>query len=218
VSAGIAVGADGRVYVDDSGNSRVEVFTPAGRYVREFGRYGSGKGQILFSNYLAVDRGGDVYVADDQAETLTKFSPSGAIKWTIGGSASTDPDLVGHYHMSSSSIDSHGRLLMANDDANRVLYIDPSGHKVDAFGSPGDFKGGPCDVTVNANGATFVGSCQEPLGSHHYAEVFDPTHHLIGAWDPSPMAFSPRFGPHGEVFALGEDGSILRLRINLSGA
>jgi hypothetical protein len=50
VSAGIAVGADGRVYVDDSGNSRLEVFTSVGRFMRQCGRYGSDSGEILFTN------------------------------------------------------------------------------------------------------------------------------------------------------------------------
>jgi hypothetical protein len=70
---------------------------------------------------------------------------------------------------------------------------------------------------VDANGDTFVGSCQEPLLSPHYTEVFNRTHHLIGEWYPSPIGFSPQFGPHGEVFTLGEDGSILRLNVALLG-
>jgi hypothetical protein len=217
VAAGIAVGADGRVYVDDSGNARVEVFSSTGRFIREFGRFRSGRGQILFSIYLAVDTSGNVYLADDQKEMLSKYSPTGVIEWTIGGAAATDPDLVGHFHFSSSSIDPHGRLVMANDDAQRVLYISPTGHKVDAFGAPGEFRGGACDATVDGNGDTFVGSCQEPLLSPHYAEVFNRTHHLIGEWYPSPMGFSPQFGPHGEVFTLGEHGSILRLNVALLG-
>src|SRR5262249_30711488 len=37
VDARIAVGADGKVYVSDNGNARVQVFTASGRFVREFG-------------------------------------------------------------------------------------------------------------------------------------------------------------------------------------
>ena len=218
VSAGIAVGADGRVYVDDSGNARVEVFSPTGTFIRQFGGHGYGRRQILFSNYLAADGQGDVYLADDQKKTTSKYSPTGALDWVIGGASATDPDLIGHFHISSSSIDPHARLLIANDDRSRILYIDGSGHKVDAFGSLRDFKDGPCDVTVDAADNTYVNSCQEPLQSPHYTEVFDRTHRLIGKWYPSPFAFSPRFGPRGEVLALGEDGSILRLRIALAGA
>jgi sugar lactone lactonase YvrE len=218
VVAPIAVGVDGRVYVGDSGTSRVEVFTPRGAFIRQFGSSGYGKGKIELLHYLAVDRDGYVYVADDQIGTLLKFSPSGRFQWSIGGASAADPDLVGHFHFSSSSIDSHGRLLVANDSPERILYIDDGGHKVDAFGSPSAFKQGACDVTVDANGDTFVGSCQDPLQSPHYTEVFDRTHGLLGEWHPSPFGTAPRFGPRGEVFALGENGSILRLRVTLPGA
>jgi tripartite motif-containing protein 71 len=218
VSAGIAVGADGLVYVDDSGNHRIEVFSPAGAFVRQFGQLGSGKGQILFSNYLEVAPDGSVYVADDQKETLMKFSASGALDWQIGGSTESDADLIGHFHFTSPSVDAHGRLLVTNDGANRIVYINPSGHKVDAFGSSEDIRDGACDATVNAVGDTFVNSCQEPLLSPHFTEVFDRSHHLVGRWWPSPFAFSPCFGPNGEVFALGEDGSILELKVALPGA
>src|SRR5690348_16640052 len=95
IHAQITVGPDGTVYVSDSGNGRVEVFTPSGRFVRQFGSYGSGKGQFLSPYHLAVDATGDVYVADDQAGTLSKFSPADKVLWTIGGGASSDPDLTG---------------------------------------------------------------------------------------------------------------------------
>src|SRR6266568_130576 len=164
VASGIVVGIDGRVYVADSGNARVQVFTPQGRFLRQFGSFGSGKGQFQLPG-----------------------------------------------------VDSHGRIVMGNDDTQRILYIDARGNKVDVFGSPEDFREGSCDVTIDAAGFTYVNSCQDPLLSPHYTEVFDRTHHLVGAWWPSPLGWAPRFGPNGEIFTLGEDGSVLRLRIALPG-
>jgi hypothetical protein len=213
VAAGIAVGTDGRVYVADSGNARVEIFTLQGRFLRQFGSFGSGKSQLQLPAGIAVDGDGNVYVADGQKLTLSKFSPSGAFEWQIGGPAEGDPDLIGHFHMAG--IDSHGRMVMGNDDKQRILYIDARGNKVDAFGSPDEFRDGGCDVTVDSLGFTYVNSCQDPLLTPHYTEVFDRTHHLVAAWWPSPFGWAPRFGPNGEIFTLGEDGSVLRLRITL---
>src|SRR6266571_7791907 len=48
VAGRIAVGRNGMVYVSDSGNDRVQVFTPQGRFIRQIGSYGSGKGQFFF--------------------------------------------------------------------------------------------------------------------------------------------------------------------------
>jgi DNA-binding beta-propeller fold protein YncE len=211
VAGRIAVGRTGMVYVSDSGNSRVQVFTPQGRFIRQFGSYGSGKGQFFFPAGLVVDGSGNVYVADDQSQTLAKFSPAGTVIWRIGGSASSDQDLLGHQHLAS--IDAHGRLVMVNDDQGRVLYVDPSGRKVDAF-SPSVSPGGHvCEATVDAAGNTYVAGC----GPTPPARVYDRSHRLVAEWPGSKYSLltSPIFGPNSEVFALATDGSILRLRITL---
>lgn len=223
VQASITVGQDGTVYVSDSGNARVQVFTADGRFVRQFGSFGAGKGQFLRPYTLMVDNAGDVYVDDDQAETLSKFSPGGRVIWQIGGTASNDPDLAGHLEVTG--IDAHGRLVVVSDDRNRILYIDPSGHKVDAF-SPslsGATAGHVCEATVDAMGNTYVSGCGclpgcPPTGP---TLVYDRAHQLIARWPGTPaysLLSSPIFGPHGEVFALATDGSILKLHITLPGA
>jgi 6-bladed beta-propeller protein len=213
VSGSIAVGRNGMVYVSDSGNGRVQVFTPQGRFIHQIGSYGGGKGQFFFPGPLVVDGSGDVYVADDQNLTLAKFSPAGTVIWRIGGSASSDPDLAGHQR--PGSIDAHGRIVTVNDDQNRVLYVDPGGHKVDAF-SPSVPPGGHvCEVTVDAAGDTYVSGCNG--GFTEPTLAYDRAHRLIARWPGSTYTLqtSPSFGPNGEVFALATDGSILRLRITL---
>jgi len=217
VQGQIAVGPDGLVYLSDSGNARVQVFTPQGRFVRQFGSFGSGKGQLLRPFDLAVDGAGNVYVEDDQAQTMSKFSPAGKIIWTIGG-ASGDPDLVGFQKFSA--FDAHGRLVIVNDALNRVLYVDASGHKVDAFSpsTAGSPTGNVCSATVDAAGDTYVSGCgPQPSGP---TRVYDRAHRLIAEWPAttSSLLSSPVFGPRGEVFALATDGTILRLHITLPGA
>jgi hypothetical protein len=220
----IAVGPNGMVYVSDSGNGRVEVFTPQGRFVRQFGSPGAGKGQFANAYMLVVDSAGDVYVIDDQnVGVVQKFSPAGKFVWRIGGVASPDPDLTSIHHMES--IDSHGRLVMTSDDTADVIYVDAGGHKVDSFNAnPGFFPPGasPCDVSVDSAGDTYVVSCGG--GSCRTAScanvlVFDRTHRLIAEYPSArvPLYSSPLFGPNGEVFALGLDRSLIRLRITLPG-
>ena len=212
----IAVGPDGKVYVSDSGNGRVQVFTPQGRFVRQLGSYGSGKGQFLRPLELMADSAGNVYVADDQTETLTKFSPAGQVIWQIGGGAAGDPDLNGHFNLAG--IDAHGRLVVLNDDKQRILYIDDGGHEVDAF-SPGfptsSPTGGACEATVDAAGNTYVSGCGPGP-----TLVYDRAHRLIAKWPGtmSSLFVSPVFGPNGQDFALAVDGTILRLHITLPGA
>jgi DNA-binding beta-propeller fold protein YncE len=216
VHASITVAPGGEVYVSDSGNGRVQVFTPDGRFIRQFGSQGNGQGQLLLPYDLVVDQAGNVYITDDQADTLAKFSPGGKVMWHIGG-ASGDPDLTGHFHVTS--FDAHGRLVVVNDDQDKVLYIDPSGHEVDAFspGTSGSPTGGECHATVDAVGNTYVSGCGTDTGP---TLVYNRAHQLVARWPGTPYALfrSPVFGPGGEVFALATDGSILKLHITLPGA
>jgi tripartite motif-containing protein 71 len=203
------------VYISDSGNDRVQVFSPQGRFIRQFGSLGSRQGQFLFPSDLVVDGSGNVYVADDQSQTLAKFSPTGKVVWQIGGSSSSDQDLLGHFHLAA--IDAHGRLVVVNDDQHRVLYVDPSGHKVDAFSPNYSFltEGNVCEATVDAAGNTYLSGCGE--SSTEPSLVYDRAHRRIAKWPGTKYSLrhSPVFGPNGEVFALAADESILRLRITL---
>jgi len=215
----IAVGPEGTVYVSDSGNARVQVFTPQGQFIRQLGSYGSGKGQFLDPFDVAVDNAGNVYVSDSQTQNpLTKFSPAGEIIWTIGGGTSGDPDLAGCC-WNFTSFDSHGRLVIVQDEQNRVLYLDATGHKVDAFSPSTAGSGGHvCEVTVDSAGNTYVSGCGYPNTGPTL--VYDRAHRLIARWPGAKDSLrrSPVFGSDGEVFALTADGAILKLRINVPGA
>jgi 6-bladed beta-propeller len=207
----LAVDSHGLVYVSDSGNARIQVFTPEGRFVRQFGTFGEGSGQFAFASDLAVDDAGNVYVLDDRRPgVVDKFSPGGKLVWEVGGETSPDPDMRGHLHLTS--IDRHGRLVMVDDDTGGVVYLDENGHKVDAFdaGRPGG-----CDISIDAFGTTFLTGCG--LGRFQFAKVFDRTHTLVGQWvgGDEALGLAPRFGPNGGVFALGWDGSLLKLKLTL---
>lgn len=222
VHAALAAGPDRRLYVSDSGNHRVEVFSSTGKFLRQFGTFGYNNGQFQAPFTVTADSGGNVYVADDVAETLSKFSPSGHFQWSVGGPGTADPDLLGYF--GGLSVDPHNRVIAAVQDAHTIVYLDAAGHKVDSFSTRGYFHNnwGPCGATTTPAGDTVVTSCPGPPtgGAHIYYRatlVFDPSHRLVGAWYHTPFAVDgpPQFGPHGEAFSLGVDGSLLRLRVAL---
>jgi hypothetical protein len=75
-----------------------------------------------------------------------------------------------------------------------------------------------CAATVDAAGNTYVSGCgPQPTGP---TLVYDRAHRLIAKWPGTTYSLlrSPVYGPHGEVFALATDGSILKLHITLPGA
>jgi sugar lactone lactonase YvrE len=202
VSASIAVAPDGKVYISDSDNHRVEVFSRDGTFVRQFGSFGTGPGQFDLPFDVSVDAKGNVYVLDDILLRISKFGPDGGFVWTADGS--TDSELKGHGH--NADIDSKGRIVVGNDDTGRVIYLDPDGEVVDAFSADA------CDVTVDAADNLYSAGC----GSDHL-NVFDQAHKLIGSWPgpDMPLVVPPEFGPNGEILALDRDGGIVELKVTL---
>ncbi|HTC22569.1 MAG TPA: 6-bladed beta-propeller, partial [bacterium] len=72
---GVAINGKGNVDVVDSGNSRVQEFTPQGDYSTQWGTAGKGEGQFSMPAGIAVDGKGDVYVVDWGADRVEKFGP-----------------------------------------------------------------------------------------------------------------------------------------------
>src|SRR6478735_8764574 len=86
--AGVAVDANGHVYVADTGNHRIEKFDADGGFVRAWGSYGSGNGQFRYPGGVAVDAHGHVYVADTWHHRIEKFDANGEFLLAWGSSGS----------------------------------------------------------------------------------------------------------------------------------
>ncbi len=84
--AGIVVGKNGDIYVSDW--TRIQEFTPAGAFVRQFGAGNQGKVVTASSFYgprqLAVAPNGNLYVADTGNERIQVYSPTGTHLFNIG--------------------------------------------------------------------------------------------------------------------------------------
>lgn len=85
---GIAVSDDGRVYVADTYNSRVQWFDRDGAVLGQFGGESAPGGLQMSRPYgIDVDAAGHVYVGDFATRLVKKFSADGAFLGLIGDSA-----------------------------------------------------------------------------------------------------------------------------------
>ena len=64
---GMCVDGNGNILVADTGNRRVEKFSPIGKFLSIIGAKGSGRGQLADPTRIAIDRSGNIYVAKIQA-------------------------------------------------------------------------------------------------------------------------------------------------------
>ena len=71
---GIAVDGHGNVWVTDSFNDRVQVFSATGEYLTKFGASGSGNGQFSYPGAVALDPRGNVWITDKGNSRLQRWT------------------------------------------------------------------------------------------------------------------------------------------------
>jgi ABC-type Fe3+ transport system permease subunit/sugar lactone lactonase YvrE len=61
---GLTIGPDGNLWVPDTHYSRVMVFTPDGKLLKQFGKYGREKGEFIYTSDVAFDAKGRIFVSE----------------------------------------------------------------------------------------------------------------------------------------------------------
>jgi len=59
--------------VADSGNNRVQIFWPDGRFLKSFGQWGSGDGMVKGVEGILVDHDGLIFVTDRDNHRIQSF-------------------------------------------------------------------------------------------------------------------------------------------------
>ncbi|NDJ33853.1 MAG: hypothetical protein GYB64_04260 [Chloroflexi bacterium] len=140
---GIAVDDQDRVYVSDTGNKRIQVYSLGGRFIRQIGSGGFGEGQLDEPADVEIGPDGLVYVADTWNQRITVFNQDGTHERT--------------WSVSAWFGDSSERPYLDVDDVGRVYVTDPDGYRVIVFTTEGEYiySFGDFDV-LNLAGAVVV--------------------------------------------------------------
>lgn len=116
--------ASGNLFVLDSMNARVQVFTPEGEFVREFGERGTAIGSFQVPKGIAVSPSGHVYVTDSMAHRFVVFDLEGNFLLTIGGKFIVNEGQVapgGFYLPGGIDVD-HEDGIWVVDAQNRIIH------------------------------------------------------------------------------------------------
>lgn len=126
----VAAGVSGNIYVADEATGSVGIYSPDHSLLR---RLGSGAGEFLLPNDIAVDREmGHVYVSDGRANSVKVYSAEGVLLRIIG-SAGTGPgqfDFPIAVHVSAA-----GEVFVGDQTNDRVQVFDRSGTFLRCFGA-----------------------------------------------------------------------------------
>ena len=125
----IAVGPDGRLYVVDGANFRVQVFNPDGSFVHSFGSIGVYPGQFSRPKGVGIDPQGNVdgnlYVADAAHGNFQIFNPDGELLMFIGA-RSESPEPARYMLPAGIAIDEDGRVYMIDQFFRKIDVFRPA--------------------------------------------------------------------------------------------
>lgn len=122
----VAIGKDGRVYVVDGGNFRMQVFDRDGKYLHSFGNVGKQLGNFARPKEAAADVAGNIYVADAAFGNFQIFSAEGDLLMFVGDRA--EQDGPARYMLPSGIyVDEDGRIYMVDQWFRKIDVFRPAG-------------------------------------------------------------------------------------------
>ncbi len=182
----MAVAPDGRIYVADTGNHRIVVFSPEGQMITSWGSFGDQPGQFNEPWDVAIGSDGNVYVADTWNHRIQKFSPEGEFITAWGGFVSTDGQLgqMGvFWGPRAIAFTQDGNLLVTDTGNKRVQVFTPDGQPVTQFGGAGvddGFFDEPVGIAVDQDGNIYVADTW-----NQRIQKFDANYQFLKAWTVS---------------------------------
>jgi DNA-binding beta-propeller fold protein YncE len=120
----VALGKDGRIYVVDGGNFRVQIFSKEGKFLKSFGSVGKQLGNFARPKEIATDRAGNVYVADTAFGNIQIFTPEGELLMFIGDRSEQDQP-AGYMLPSGVAVDEDGRIYFVDQWFARIDIFRP---------------------------------------------------------------------------------------------
>ena len=123
----IALDSTSSLYVCDSGNNRIQKFSPDGSFVSKFGSEGDGPGQFKSPQGIAIDEDNHIWVADTGNKRIQEFTGDGTFIKSWGNAEMLSKPL---------------KLVVKKIGRNKAVYVaDGDKNEVQIFGvsPPTDF-------------------------------------------------------------------------------
>lgn len=116
-----AVDKNGRVFVPDTGNNRIQIFNAGGNYIATFGSYGNGNDQFECPTGVAISPvNGDIFVVDHCNQRIQVYNSALGYKATLGTLDEIGSDNAHFNWPYDVAIDANGNIYVADTDNHRI--------------------------------------------------------------------------------------------------
>jgi sugar lactone lactonase YvrE/4-amino-4-deoxy-L-arabinose transferase-like glycosyltransferase len=147
--------SDDAIYVVDTGNERIQLFTRDGAFVDAWGGYGSGPDQLIEPVGIALGADGNVYIADSGNARISIFTPDGepVAQWPVSAWPAPAPGGLPPAYQPYLAFDADGNLYATASNAGQVLIFDGEGEMIEAVTeADGERLAQPVGVAIAPDG------------------------------------------------------------------
>ena len=115
--------ADGRLFLSEFRGSRISVLSPGGEWLYYIGSRGTGPGQFVGPQNLALDEEGYLYAVDFGNRRISKFDPSGTFIFSFGYKTDYFPG----FRSPTGIAVRNGRVYVADNLSGQISIFDRNG-------------------------------------------------------------------------------------------
>lgn len=185
----VAVAADGRIFVADSGNHRIQAFDASGAFLYQWGGSGTEPGQFNEPWGIAVDDE-SLFVADTWNHRLQKFTLDGEFVAVFGRSGSPaegiENDLGLYFGPRDIAILDDDLLLTTDTGNHRMQLLTKDGVFLDQVGAFGNLLGQlnePVGLGIGPDGTFFLADTWNSRIQQFSPDLFAFKEWTVSAWE-----------------------------------
>ena len=157
------ISKDGKIYVADTGNHRLQIMNADGSPDYYFGVRGDKTGQFNKPSGVVLNSKGTIYVADTRNHRVQMFSNDGIFLSSFGrkskGKKEEELEDGTFRYPSAVAVDSKDHLFVLDSGNNRIQVFDENGKFLWAIGKKGKRAGqfeDPVDIAIDENDLLYV--------------------------------------------------------------
>lgn len=156
---------NGDIYIDDLCNQRIQIFNSQRGYkatIGTTGEIGTDNQHFHDPRGIAVDKGGNIYIADTENFRIQKCVLIGTTPScsTFLGEVGVYDTAFNHFHPRSLAVNAKGWIFVVDDWTNRILVYDSTGAFLTSIGGNWGQRTGDLvsatGVAVDSNGKVYI--------------------------------------------------------------